>query len=166
MSTSGVREKSASRILLADRVHMHATDWDASVRRAFLDGCLQHGVRTEMARLALASACNDATAAMLRDVRDDAARRAALGWLTIEKCLEQYDELAALALERCIEETALQIRRQSCAPSAPPRRGSGVRDTMGALRSQHDRNEAALGIVELARERLARFWASSDTSAA
>jgi hypothetical protein len=130
-------------------------DWDATVRQAFLEGCVQQGVRAETARRALAESSDDRYVHTLRATLDDAARRAAVAWLTIETSLEQYGELAALALERCIEEAALQIRRRSYAP------GSSVR-----VPNQLDRDDAALAIVERARPRLARFWESSDTSAA
>jgi hypothetical protein len=116
---------------------------------------VQQGVRAEMTRLALAGESDANRVRALRETADDAARRAAVAWLTIETSLEQYGELAALALERCIEEAALQIRRRSYAPS------SSIR-----LPGQLDRDDAALAIVERARDRLARFWESSDTSAA
>ena len=72
-------------------------DWDATVRQAFLEACMLEGVRAELARVALRyeGPYADAT---LRKASEDAARRAALGWLTIETSLEQYGELAALAL--------------------------------------------------------------------
>jgi hypothetical protein len=125
------------------------------VRQAFLEGCVHQGVRAELARLALDEAEDAATLRHLRETEADATRRAAVSWLTIETTLEQYGELAALAFERCIEEAALQIRRRSYAPS------SSIRAPR-----QLDRDDAALAIVERARERLAKFWGSSDTSAA
>ena len=148
-------EKTTSQILRTARAVARAADWDATVRQAFLEGCVQQGVRAEMARRALAEA-NDAKSVLtLRETADDATRRAAVAWLTIETNLEQFGELAALALERCIEEAALQIRRRSYAPASTVRPGV-----------QLDRDDHALSIVERARERLAKFWATSDTSAA
>jgi len=154
MGTRG-EERTTSQILRTNRTPTRAADWDATVRQAFLEGCVQQGVRAEMARLALAEARDASSVRIFRETADDAARRAAVAWLTIETTLEQYGELAALALERCIEEAALQIRRRSYAP------GSSVRAP-----KQLDRDDAALSIVERGRDRLARFWGSSDTSAA
>jgi hypothetical protein len=148
-------ERTTSQILRTSRAEARAVDWDATVRQAFLEGCVQQGVRAAMARRALADTKDAGTIRVLRETAEDAGRRAAVSWLTIETSLEQYGELAAFAFERCIEEAALQIRRRSYAP------GSSVRAP-----SQLDRDDAALAIVERARERLARFWASSDTSAA
>jgi hypothetical protein len=142
-----------------------AADWDANVRRAFLEGCVQQGVRAEMAKRSLAEGREAAAARDLHDVAEDAVRRAALAWLTIETCLEQYGELAALAFERCIEEAALQIRRPSYAPASMRSPGSGHMP-VAVPQSQRDRDAIALSIVERGRERLARFWESSDTSAA
>jgi hypothetical protein len=153
MRTHG-EERMASQVLRTHRAP-RAADWDATVRQAFLEGCVQQGVRAEMARLALARASDAASVRTLRETADDAGRRAAVAWLTIETSLEQYGELAALALERCIEEASLQIRRRSYAPSSTVR-----------VAGQLDRDDAALSIVERARERLARFWEASDTSAA
>jgi hypothetical protein len=153
MSSHG-EERTTSQIWRTHRAS-RAADWDATVRQAFLEGCVQQGVRAEMARLALVQSGDTRHAGALRETAADAARRAAVAWLTIETSLEQYGELAALALERCIEEAALQIRRRSYAPS------SSIR-----IPGQLDRDDAALAIVERARERLARFWESSDTSAA
>ena len=106
-------------------------DWDATVRQAFLEACMLEGVRAELARVALRyeGPFPDAT---LRKASEDAARRAALGWLTIETSLEQYGELAALALERCIEEAALQIRRGSSFP--PPLVGPDLAPHFAASR--------------------------------
>jgi hypothetical protein len=154
MLTRG-EERTTSQILRTYRASSRDADWDAVVRQAFLEGCVQQGVRAEMARLALADARDARAAASFRETAEDASRRAAVAWLTIETSLEQYGELAALALERCIEEASLQVRRRSYAP------GSSVRAP-----SQLDRDDAALAIVERGRERLARFWGSSDTSAA
>ncbi len=148
-------ERTTSQILRTYRASSRAADWDAVVRQAFLEGCVQQGVRAEMARAAMAAAPDARSAATFRETAEDAARRAAVAWLTIETSLEQYGELAALALERCIEEASLQIRRRSHAP------GSSVRAP-----THLDRDDAALAIVERGRERLSRFWESSDTSAA
>jgi len=154
MRTSHGEERTSSQILRTHRAP-RAADWDATVRQAFLEGCVQQGVRSDMARLALAQANDANSVRRLRETADDAARRAAVAWLTIETSLEQYGEPAALAFERCIEEAALQVRRRSYAP------GSSIR-----FAGQLDRDDAALAIVERARERLARFWEASDTSAA
>jgi hypothetical protein len=148
-------EKTTSQVLRTHRAVARAADWDATVRQAFLEGCVQQGVRAEMARRALDDATDAKSVRMLRETSDDANRRAAVAWLTIETNLEQFGELAALALERCIEEAALQIRRRSYAPVSTVRPGV-----------QLDRDDAALAIVERARERLAKFWTASDTSAA
>jgi len=150
-------EKTMSRVMRAPRSDAGAEDWDALVRRAFLEGCVQQGVRADMARRAVEEARDQGTLGELHAAAEDAARRAAIAWLTIENCLDQYGELAALALERCIEEASLQIRRPS---SFPPAKGSGT-----ALRLRA-RDDAALSIVNRGRERLARFWGASDTSAA
>jgi hypothetical protein len=138
----------------AHRAGGESIDWDATVRRAFLEGCVQQGVRAELATQAIASAHEAETESRLRETQADAARRAALAWLTIETCLQQYGELAALALERCVEEASLQIRRSSRPPSTLARSTRSI-----------DRDGAARAIVERGRERLARFWAR-DTSAA
>jgi len=127
-------------------------DWDATVRHAFLEGCVQQGVRSELSSEALARGANSPDAEReLRAAAEDGARRAALAWLTIETCLEQYGELAALALERCIEEASLQVRRSSMAP------GSTLRVT-GATRT---RDECASAIIDRGRARLQRFWEAS-----
>src|ERR1043166_1649634 len=106
-------ERTASGIMRTHRASGASIDWDATVRRAFLEGCVQQGVRAELAAQALASSRNAETESRLRDTQADAARRSALAWLTIETCLQQFGELAALALERCVEEASLQIRRSN-----------------------------------------------------
>jgi hypothetical protein len=164
MNTKGGEEMPTSQIMRTSRIGERAADWDAIVRRAFLEGCVHQGVRADMSRLAMSEAREPRAASELRASAEDASRRAALAWLTIETCLEQYGELAALALERCIEEAALQIRRRSYAPSSRIRTTQSAETTVS--RSQLDRDDAALAIVERGRERLARFWESSDTSAA
>ena len=145
------RERTTSQVL---RTAL-AVDWDATVRQAFLEGCLQQGVRGQLAAQALAGAHDPRAESGLTEAAEDAARRAALAWLTIETCLERYGELAALALERCIEEASLQIRRRSSAPRS-------ASSTVPLV----DRDDCALSIGERGRERLARFWGSSDTTAA
>ena len=156
MDASSGRGRSWSQVIKTGRADASAVDWDAMVRQAFLEGCVQQGVRAALAEQALSEPLALGGDRSLREAADDAARRSALAWLTIENCLEQYGELAALALERCIEEASLQIRRRSCAPS------STVQPTQQLV----DRDESALTIIERARGRLARFWGSSDTSAA
>jgi hypothetical protein len=156
MSATIPGDRATSQVLRAYRSENSAVDWDAVVRQAFLEGCVQQGVRAALAAQALAERHDPKAERSLRDAADDAGRRAALAWLTIETCLEQYGELAALALERCIEEASLQIRRRSSAPSSAAL-STGQLD---------DRDDSALSIVERGRERLARFWRSSDTSAA
>jgi hypothetical protein len=149
-------DETTSQVLRTSRVDTDAVDWDTLVRQAFLEGCVQQGVRAELAQQALGEPHNPKADETLRLAAEDAARRTALAWLTIETCLEQYGELAALALERCIEEASLQIRRRSSMP---------VSSVGPSARLMH-RDESALSIVGRARERLARFWGSSDTSAA
>jgi hypothetical protein len=153
MSSTG-RERTTSQVLRTALADSRAVDWDATVRRAFLEGCLQQGVRGQLAVQALGAAHDPRAERGLKEAAEDAARRAALAWLTIETCLERYGELAALALERCIEEASLQIRRRSSSPSAA-----------GSI-ALVDRDDCARSIVERGRERLARFWGSSDTTAA
>jgi hypothetical protein len=145
-----------SQVMIKIRPEDGSIDWDAKVRQAFLEGCVQQGVRARMAEQALGESLDPGAAASLRDAAEDAARRASLAWMTIETCLQQYGELAALALERCIEEASLQVRRRS---SSPP---SLVRPSQDLV----DRDGSALSIIERARERLAKFWGASDTSAA
>src|SRR5215510_14441229 len=101
MGTRG-EERTTSQILRTNRAQARAADWNATVRHAFLEGCVPQGVRAETARRALTGVKDATTARVLRETADDAARRAAVAWLTIETALEQYGELAALALERCI----------------------------------------------------------------
>jgi hypothetical protein len=149
-------ERTSSQVLRTPRNDAGTEDWDAIVRRAFLEGCVQQGVRADFARRALDRAKDPRSLRDLEAAADDAARRAASAWLTIEKCLEQYGELAALALERCIEEASLQIRRRS---SLPPPKGSATLRVAA-------RDDAALAVVTRGRERLARFWSTGDTSAA
>jgi hypothetical protein len=157
MKADGGSERTISQVLKAPQNDRRAEDWDDIVRRAFLEGCVQQGVRADLARRALAEAKSTRALRDLEAAADDAARRAATAWLTIENCLEQYGELAALALERCIEEASLQVRRTS---SVPPAKGSGTGLRLAA------RDDAALAIVNRGRARLARFWGASDTSAA
>ena len=154
--SAGGEGRSASQVRIKARPESGPVDWDAMVRQAFLEGCVQQGIRTRMAEQALAESLDPGASGSLREAADDAARRTALAWMTIETCLEQYGELAALALERCIEEASLQIRRRS---SAPP---SVIRPSQELVA----RDGSALSIIERARERLARFWGQSDTSAA
>ncbi len=149
-------EETTSQVLRTSRLETDAVDWDALVRQAFLEGCVQQGVRAELAQQALHEPHNPRADETLRLAADDASRRTSLAWLTIETCLEQYGELAALALERCIEEASLQIRRRSSAPAI----------AVGPSSRPMSRDESAASIVERARQRLARFWGSSDTSAA
>src|SRR6266852_4933274 len=110
-------ERTSSQVLRTPRSDAGTEDWDAIVRRAFLEGCVHQGVRADFARRALDGAKDPRRLPDLEAAADDASRRAASAWLTIEKCLEQYGELAALALERCIEEASLQIRRRSSTPA-------------------------------------------------
>jgi len=108
----------------------------------------------------LAEASDSITERALRNVAEDASRRAALAWLTIDTCLEQYGELAALALGRCIEEAALQtlrVRRPSSASSLR------IRKSEPAL---IHRGTVALSIILRGRERLAQFWENGGLGAA
>lgn len=135
-------------------------DWDATVREAFLLECVKQGVRAELASDALCDASDPATKAALRTVIADATRRAALGWLTIETCLEQFGELAVLALERCVEEAAV---------AAASQRGLGPVSEMRPRTSQlvlRHRDEAASSIVKRGRQRVARFWEQNGFFAA
>jgi hypothetical protein len=135
-------------------------DWDATVREAFLTECVKQGVRAELATEALQDARDEATAASLRSVISDATRRAALGWLAIENCLEQFGELAALALERCVEEAAVATETQRGLSPI-----SEMRPRTSQLVLRH-RDEAASCIVRRGRERLARFWEQNGIFAA
>ncbi|HEX9294710.1 MAG TPA: hypothetical protein VF881_02715 [Polyangiaceae bacterium] len=161
MSATNSKEKTVSQVVPASRcVSEEAFDWDGLVREAFLDGCLQQGVRAELATRALAEASDSITERALRNVAEDASRRAALAWLTIDTCLEQYGELAALALGRCIEEAALQtlrVRRPSSASSLR------IRKSEPAL---IHRGTVALSIILRGRERLAQFWENGGLGAA
>src|SRR5437868_1464311 len=67
-----------------------SADWDAQVSHAFLEGCVHEGVRAKLTMLAIASAGNPQTEKKLRQAVEDAERRAASAWLSIETCLEQY----------------------------------------------------------------------------
>jgi hypothetical protein len=126
-------------------------DWDATVREAFLGECVKQGIRAELAIDALGDTHDEATATALRSVIADATRRAALGWLTIENCLEQFGELAVLALERSVEEAAVAAESQRGLPS------SEIRPRTSQLVLRH-RDQTALAIVKRGRERIARFW--------
>jgi hypothetical protein len=146
------KPKTVSQVMRTSAAQRASLDWDATVREAFLEGCLRQGVRAELATEALGETRDAATERALRTVVVDAAGRAASSWLTIENCLEQYGELAALALERCIEEASLQIRsdsRSDTITSIRPR-------TSGLVLRRRD--ESALSIVKRGRERLAQFW--------
>jgi len=149
-------EELTSQIVRTSRAEAAAVDWDAMVRQAFLEGCVQQGVRADLAQHALDRGDVAEREQDLRETLDDASRRAAVAWMAIESYLEQYGELAVMALERCIEEASLQVRRRSSMP-AP---ASGVSRHLG------DRDDFALTIIERGRERVARFWGSRDTSAA
>src|SRR5882724_5864533 len=155
---SSTREEGlTSQVLRTSRAEAAAVDWDAMVRQAFLEGCVQQGVRAELAQHAIdrgdGAEGNDQD---LREILEDASRRATVAWMAIDSYLEQYDELAVMALERCIEEASLQVRRRSSMP-AP---ASGMTPVLV------DRDDSALVIIERGRERVARFWGSRDTSAA
>jgi hypothetical protein len=140
--------------------HAARLDWDTIVGDAFLNECVKQGVRAELAVDALGDASDEATATALRTVITDATRRAALGWLTIEKCFEQFGEMAALALERCVEEAAVATESQrGLDPS------SEMRPRTSQLVLRH-RDEAASRIVKRGRERLARFWDQNGSFAA
>ena len=135
-------------------------DWDDAVSDAFFTQCLKQGVRSELAIDALRDTSDQHSAAALRAVITDATRRAALGWLTIEACLEQFGELAALALERCVEEAAVETQSQ---------RGLGPSSEMRPRTSQivlRSRDEAASRIVKRGRDRIARFWEQNGFFAA
>lgn len=153
MGPTGERSNATSQIMPTSHVD-RSVDWDAMVRQAFLEGCVQQGVRAKLTAQAVASAGNPEAEQQLRSAAEDAKHRASVAWLTIEACLEQYGELAALALERCIEEASLQIRRTI---PPPPNRSE---DPF----ARHE--PPALSIVERGRNRLARFWGSRDTTAA
>src|SRR5882724_3721075 len=149
-------EELTSQIVRTSRAEAAAVDWDAMVRQAFLEGCVQQGVRADLAQHALDRGDVAEREQDLRETLDDASRRAAVAWMAIESYLEQYGELAVMALERCIEEASLQVRRRSSMP-AP---ASGMTPVLV------DRDDSALVIIERGRERVARFWGSRDTSAA
>ncbi len=137
-------------------------DWDDAVRDAFFTQCLKQGVRSELAIDALRDTSDPPSATALRTVITDATRRAALGWLTIEACLEQFGELAALALERCVEEAAVATQSQrGLAPSSET--AMRPRTSQFVLRS---RDEAASRIVKRGRDRIARFWEQNGFFAA
>ncbi len=155
---SSTREEGlTSQIVRTSRAEAAAVDWDAMVRQAFLEGCVQQGVRADLAQRALDRGdLAEGTEHELRETVDDATRRATVAWMAIDTYLEQYGELAVMALERCIEEASLQARRRSSLP-AP---ASDVAPRLV------DREDSALVIIERGRERVARFWGSRDTSAA
>jgi hypothetical protein len=161
MSAMKGREKTVSQVVpVSRRASGEPADWDALVREAFLDGCLQQGVRAELATRALADASDTMTERALRAVAEDASRRAALAWLSIDTCLDQYGELAALALARCIEEAALQTQRVG-RPSATS--SLRVRKSEPAL---IHRGTVALSIIQRGRDRLSQFWGSGGLGAA
>ena len=120
--TPKARQASAVSQTRLQAAYVARLDWDATIRDAFLTECVKQGVRAELAIDALGDTNDETTAAALRAVITDATRRAALGWLTIETCLEQFGELAALALERCVEEAAVETQSQrGLAPSSQMR---------------------------------------------
>jgi hypothetical protein len=146
--------------MLKASVRAARLDWDATMRDAFLNECVKQGIRAELAIDALGDAEDEATATALRSVIADATRRAALGWLTIENCIEQFGELAVLALERSVEEAAVATQSQrGLGPSSETR----PRASQFVLRH---RDQAALAIVKRGRERIARFWAQNGFFAA
>jgi hypothetical protein len=141
-------------------VQKSSTDWDSTVREAFLNECVKQGVRAELAADALADAADETTRQALCGVIADAKRRAALGWLSIETCLEQFGELAALAFERAVEEAAVATQSQrGLAPC------SERRPRTSEIVVRH-RDEAASRVVKRGRERLARYWAQNSFFAA
>jgi hypothetical protein len=136
-------------------------DWDTAVRSAFLGGCVREAARAQRATEALREGVDPGRERALREAAELASRKAALGWLRLETCLAHYGELAAFALERCLEEAAVEIRlRAAVAPigsMAPAARSSQVVMKGDAV---------ALSIVQRGRERLARFWQASGFRAA
>jgi hypothetical protein len=160
MSPRARKASAVSQTMLKAGARAARLDWDATVRDAFLNECVKQGVRAELAIDALRDTSDETTGAALRTVMTDATRRAALGWLTIENCLEQFGELAALALERCVEEAAVATESQ---------RGLGPSSEMRPRTSQlvlRHRDEAAAAIVRRGRDRLARFWEQNGFFAA
>jgi len=131
---------------------------DAMVRQAFLEGCVQQGgargnSRNTRSIGATAAEGNDQD---LREILEDASRRATVAWMAIDSYLEQYDELAVMALERCNRgsvasgQAAKQHARTRFGHDACPRRSRRLRP-----RDHRARSRAR-----------ARFWGSRDTSAA
>lgn len=135
-----------------------AFDWDGAVRRAFLDGCLAEGVRAAVAEEALRDGVPPFREAKLRDLSKSASLKAALGWLRVETCLARHGELAALALERCLDETELDIRLRGHPTRVTAPRASRVLPTSTAA--------PALAVVRRGRERLDRFWTGTTFRAA
>jgi hypothetical protein len=126
-------------------------DWDEEVRLAFF-GCMAHEIRAESARRELVRTTHPGTARELNARFATATEQARAGWATIDRCLAVHGELAALALDRCIEETSLQLRRPSgifTTGSWSPRPRSLVAENETIARSSVDR----------ARERLTWFRA-------
>lgn len=128
-------------------------DWDEEVRDAFFVGCLAHEIRAEVARRELVRTTHPSAVRDLGAVFGQSSAQARVGWATIDRCLAVHGELAALALERCIEETSLQLRRPSgifATTALQPRR---ARSLVG------EHQDIARSIVDRARERLVWFRA-------
>jgi hypothetical protein len=113
-----------------------AWDWDESVRAAFARDCMNEGIRAGVLLEALRHARHPEMRRVLGVNLNRAAHRASEGWAAIDRCLDEWGEMSACALERAVEEAALELRREG----------------KGAVRDRFAR-----AIVERARARLARF---------
>jgi hypothetical protein len=112
-------------------------DWDESIRTAFVYDCMHAGIRAGLLLEAVQHARHPEVRRLLETGLNDAAHRASKGWEAIDRCLIEWGELSASALERAIEEASLELRQDGG-------RG-GARERFGRA------------IVERARARLARF---------
>jgi len=130
-----------------------SADWDEDVRHAFFGGCLGHEIRAEIARRELVRTTKAARVRELGAAFAQSTEQAREGWSTIDRCLAIHGELAALALERCVEETSLQLRRPSgvfASSALQPRRAPSL---------VAENEQVARSVVDRARERLVWFRA-------
>jgi hypothetical protein len=131
-------------------------DWDEQVRQAFFVACMGHEIRAEVARRELTRAASPEHQRELGAALLQSAALARSGWETIDRCLAVHGELAALALDRCLEETALQLRRPS-GFFAPGASGALLPRRSRSLVADHP--DIAESIIGRARERLIWFRA-------
>jgi len=169
-----VKRADAARPARNGRDDALAWDWEAAVHAAFIEGCLREGARAEAAAEALRSPVSTWQERELRDDAKAAELAAALGWLRIETCLARYGELAALALARLLDETALEIRLRAIPAQSRGRAVPAREDALSSLSPAELPSGVlpkygvahGLAVVQRGRERLMRFWDTPEFRAA